>query len=126
MRACPRKPSDPKVLNSCGRSLFLDRLNRVHQLDVRDRSMSTARPKSPILATPFAVSQTFPGFRSRCAIPRLWANSRPRQVSVRVGEIFGVLRLVLDFHDHLDLDAGTVRQGSHAHGGPGMGSRLTV
>lgn len=35
-------------------------------------------------------------------------------------------RLGLHFHDHFDLDAGAVGQRSHSHGGPGMGSRLTV
>ena len=37
-----------------------------------------------------------------------------------------LIRLVLDFHDHLDLYAGTVGQRGHAHSGPGMGSGLTV
>ena len=36
------------------------------------------------------------------------------------------LVLILDFQDHLDLDADTVRQRGHAHRGPGMGSRLAV
>ena len=48
----------------------------------RDRSMATAKPKSPILATPSPVSHTLPGFKSRWTMPRLWANSRPRQVSL--------------------------------------------
>ena len=30
-----------------------------------DRSRTTANPKSPILAVPFSVSHTLPGFRSR-------------------------------------------------------------
>ena len=36
----------------------------------RDRSMATARPKSPILATASLVSQTLPGFKSRWTMPR--------------------------------------------------------
>ncbi len=39
---------------------------------------------------------------------------------------FGVVKLVLDFQDHLDFYAGSVGQRAHTHGGPGMGPSLTV
>ena len=35
----------------------------------RERSMATAKPKSPTLATPSALSHTFPGFKSRWTCP---------------------------------------------------------
>ena len=52
-------------------------------------------------------------------------NLEPGDVRA-IWRIFRVVRLVLDFHDHLDFYAGTVGQRSHANGGPGMGSSLTV
>ena len=49
----------------------------------RERFSATASPKSPIFATPSAVSQTFPGLRSRCTIPCACANARPRAHALR-------------------------------------------
>ena len=40
--------------------------------------------------------------------------------------VCSVLRLVVDFQNHLDFDTGTVGQRGHAHGRPGMGSGLAV
>ena len=48
----------------------------------RERSLATARPKSPILAVPSAVRSTLPGLRSRWTMPFEWANSRPRHVAL--------------------------------------------
>ena len=41
-----------------------------------------ARPKSPILGVPSAVSQTLPGFRSRWTRPLAWAKASPLVIPI--------------------------------------------
>ena len=53
----------------------------------RERSSETARPKSPIFATPSEVSQTLPGLRSRCTMPRSCANARPRATPFAISSV---------------------------------------
>ena len=58
-----------------------------------ERSVATARPKSPILAVPSAVSQTLPGFRSRWTMFLECANSSPRHTARPISMACSMVRL---------------------------------